>query len=192
MIFKLLPVECLIKSIKKERKLITHQILLSGRWRFRWGPVCAAWGKAPNSPTVLPRGEKRIVWKYGTCTSLRNPFSEPKTWVVYWHAWVSVGKQVRCLGFAISGPRFLRCTISFCLPQVRHDWLDLRVPIWDQDMEFLPGSEKIVTCTGHHQVVAGKDTRALQLLPKAFYSWSVGFGLAITTLDNSQLALLLK
>ncbi|KAL7978167.1 hypothetical protein Chor_005154 [Crotalus horridus] len=39
----------------------------------------------------------------------------------------------------------------FRAKNVRHDWLDLRVPIWDQDMEFLPGSEKIVTCTGHHQ-----------------------------------------
>uniref|UniRef100_A0A8C6XFQ7 WD repeat-containing protein 74 n=1 Tax=Naja naja TaxID=35670 RepID=A0A8C6XFQ7_NAJNA len=41
---------------------------------------------------------------------------------------------------------------SVYLSQVCHDWLDLRVPIWDRDMEFLPGSEKIVTCTGHHQV----------------------------------------
>ncbi|XP_058016757.1 WD repeat-containing protein 74 [Ahaetulla prasina] len=40
----------------------------------------------------------------------------------------------------------------FRAKNVRHDWLDLRVPIWDRDMEFLPGSEKIVTCTGHHQV----------------------------------------
>uniref|UniRef100_A0A2D4IQS0 WD repeat-containing protein 74 n=1 Tax=Micrurus lemniscatus lemniscatus TaxID=129467 RepID=A0A2D4IQS0_MICLE len=40
----------------------------------------------------------------------------------------------------------------FQAKNVRHDWLDLRVPIWDRDMEFLPGSEKIVTCTAHHQV----------------------------------------
>ncbi|XP_034281224.1 WD repeat-containing protein 74 [Pantherophis guttatus] len=40
----------------------------------------------------------------------------------------------------------------FRAKNVCHDWLDLRVPIWDRDMEFLPGSEKIVTCTGHHQV----------------------------------------
>ncbi|KAM6435436.1 WD repeat-containing protein 74 [Liasis olivaceus] len=40
----------------------------------------------------------------------------------------------------------------FRAKNVRHDWLDLRVPIWDRDLEFLPGSEKIVTCTGHHQV----------------------------------------
>ncbi|XP_070622734.1 LOW QUALITY PROTEIN: WD repeat-containing protein 74 [Erythrolamprus reginae] len=40
----------------------------------------------------------------------------------------------------------------FRAKNVCHDWLDLRIPIWDRDMEFLPGSEKIVTCTGHHQV----------------------------------------
>nr|BAE26600.1 unnamed protein product [Mus musculus] len=36
--------------------------------------------------------------------------------------------------------------------KVRNDWLDLRVPIWDQDTQFLPGSQKLVTCTGYHQV----------------------------------------
>nr|XP_060614231.1 WD repeat-containing protein 74 [Anolis sagrei ordinatus] len=49
---------------------------------------------------------------------------------------------------------------DLCKPQetifraknVRHDWLDLRVRIWERDMQFLPGSQKIVTCTGHHQV----------------------------------------
>ncbi|XP_060110341.1 WD repeat-containing protein 74 isoform X2 [Heteronotia binoei] len=40
----------------------------------------------------------------------------------------------------------------FRAKNVRNDWLDLRVPIWDRDMQFLPGSEKIVTCTGYHQV----------------------------------------
>ncbi|XP_074087352.1 WD repeat-containing protein 74 isoform X2 [Macrotis lagotis] len=40
----------------------------------------------------------------------------------------------------------------FKAKNVRNDWLNLRVPIWDQDIQFLPGSQKIVTCTGHHQV----------------------------------------
>ncbi|XP_036619055.1 WD repeat-containing protein 74 isoform X1 [Trichosurus vulpecula] len=40
----------------------------------------------------------------------------------------------------------------FRAKNVRNDWLNLRVPIWDQDIQFLPGSQKIVTCTGHHQV----------------------------------------
>ncbi|XP_063175232.1 WD repeat-containing protein 74 isoform X1 [Chroicocephalus ridibundus] len=40
----------------------------------------------------------------------------------------------------------------FRAKNVRNDWLDLRVPIWDRDLQFLPGSEKIVTCTAHHQV----------------------------------------
>ncbi|XP_010631264.1 WD repeat-containing protein 74 isoform X2 [Fukomys damarensis] len=40
----------------------------------------------------------------------------------------------------------------FKAKNVRHDWLDLRVPVWDQDIQFLPGSQKLVTCTGYHQV----------------------------------------
>ncbi|EDL33358.1 WD repeat domain 74, isoform CRA_b [Mus musculus] len=40
----------------------------------------------------------------------------------------------------------------FRAKNVRNDWLDLRVPIWDQDTQFLPGSQKLVTCTGYHQV----------------------------------------
>ncbi len=36
--------------------------------------------------------------------------------------------------------------------QVHHDWLDLRVPVWVSDIRFLPDSEQVVTCTGHHQV----------------------------------------
>uniref|UniRef100_A0A6I8N6L8 WD repeat-containing protein 74 n=1 Tax=Ornithorhynchus anatinus TaxID=9258 RepID=A0A6I8N6L8_ORNAN len=40
----------------------------------------------------------------------------------------------------------------FRAKNVRNDWLDLRVPIWDQDIQFLPGSQRLVTCTGYHQV----------------------------------------
>ncbi|XP_063084339.1 WD repeat-containing protein 74 isoform X2 [Cavia porcellus] len=40
----------------------------------------------------------------------------------------------------------------FRAKNVRNDWLDLRVPIWDQDIHFIPGSQKLVTCTGYHQV----------------------------------------
>lgn len=36
--------------------------------------------------------------------------------------------------------------------QVAHDWLDMRVPVWVRDIGFIPDSDKIVTCTGHHQV----------------------------------------
>nr|KAF6468662.1 WD repeat domain 74 [Rousettus aegyptiacus] len=48
----------------------------------------------------------------------------------------------------------LPTTLSPVYPphQVRNDWLDLRVPIWDQDIQFLPESQKLVTCTGYHQV----------------------------------------
>ncbi|KAL2081122.1 hypothetical protein ACEWY4_022975 [Coilia grayii] len=40
----------------------------------------------------------------------------------------------------------------FTAKNVKNDWLDLRVPIWVKDMAFIPDSDKIVTCTGHHQV----------------------------------------
>ncbi|XP_075401687.1 WD repeat-containing protein 74 [Tenrec ecaudatus] len=40
----------------------------------------------------------------------------------------------------------------FRAKNVRNDWLDLRVPIWEQDIQFLPESQKLVTCTGYHQV----------------------------------------
>nr|XP_033811356.1 WD repeat-containing protein 74 isoform X2 [Geotrypetes seraphini] len=40
----------------------------------------------------------------------------------------------------------------FKAKNVRNDWLDLRVPVWVQDLQFLPGSQKIVTCTGYRQV----------------------------------------
>lgn len=40
----------------------------------------------------------------------------------------------------------------FTAKNVRNDYLDLRVPVWVSDMRFLPDSDKIVTCTGHHQV----------------------------------------
>lgn len=49
--------------------------------------------------------------------------------------------------------RLIKLCAHMYLPhQVRNDWLDLRVPIWDQDTQFLPGSQKLVTCTGYHQV----------------------------------------
>ncbi|KAH7971629.1 hypothetical protein HPB52_000658 [Rhipicephalus sanguineus] len=35
---------------------------------------------------------------------------------------------------------------------VRNDFLDLRVPVWVTDMDFMNDSEKIIAITGHHQV----------------------------------------
>ncbi|KAM4018090.1 WD repeat-containing protein 74 isoform 2-T2 [Anomaloglossus baeobatrachus] len=40
----------------------------------------------------------------------------------------------------------------FKAKNVRNDWLDLRVPVWIRDLDFIPESDKIVTCTSHHQV----------------------------------------
>uniref|UniRef100_UPI00358F886B WD repeat-containing protein 74 n=1 Tax=Myxine glutinosa TaxID=7769 RepID=UPI00358F886B len=53
----------------------------------------------------------------------------------------------------------------FKAKNVRNDWLDLRVPVWIMDMQFLPQSEKIVTCTAHYQVrvydQSGKQRRPI-------------------------------
>lgn len=40
----------------------------------------------------------------------------------------------------------------FVAKNLRNDWLDLRQPEWVRDLAFMPDSDKIVTCTGHHQV----------------------------------------
>ncbi|XP_028275599.1 WD repeat-containing protein 74-like [Parambassis ranga] len=40
----------------------------------------------------------------------------------------------------------------FTAKNLRDDWLDLRRPHWVRDMAFIPDSDKVVTCTGYHQV----------------------------------------
>ncbi|XP_039987663.1 WD repeat-containing protein 74 [Xiphias gladius] len=40
----------------------------------------------------------------------------------------------------------------FTAKNLRDDWLDLRRPQWVKDMAFIPDSDKVVTCTGYHQV----------------------------------------
>ncbi|KAM9820379.1 WD repeat-containing protein 74 [Neosynchiropus ocellatus] len=40
----------------------------------------------------------------------------------------------------------------FSAKNLRDDWLDLRRPHWVRDLAFIPNSERLVTCTGHHQV----------------------------------------
>lgn len=42
----------------------------------------------------------------------------------------------------------------FTAKNLRDDWLDLRRPHWVRDMAFIPDSDKVVTCTGYHQVCA--------------------------------------
>ena len=37
--------------------------------------------------------------------------------------------------------------------QVKHDFLDLPVPIWVSDLAFVPNSEQVVTCSRHGQVL---------------------------------------
>lgn len=40
----------------------------------------------------------------------------------------------------------------FCAKNVRNDWLNLRVPVWETRTEFLPGTNQVVTSTGYSQV----------------------------------------
>ncbi|XP_070685414.1 WD repeat-containing protein 74 [Pempheris klunzingeri] len=40
----------------------------------------------------------------------------------------------------------------FTAKNLRDDWLDLRRPQWVRDMAFIPDSDRVVTCTGYHQV----------------------------------------
>lgn len=40
----------------------------------------------------------------------------------------------------------------FRAKNVPNDWLDLRVPIWDRDFCFVPGTEQLLTCTAYGQV----------------------------------------
>ncbi|KAM9317741.1 WD repeat-containing protein 74 [Pholidichthys leucotaenia] len=41
---------------------------------------------------------------------------------------------------------------TFSAKNLRDDWLDLRRPYWVRDMGFIPDTEKVVTCTGYHQI----------------------------------------
>ncbi|XP_013888796.1 WD repeat-containing protein 74 [Austrofundulus limnaeus] len=43
-------------------------------------------------------------------------------------------------------------TPVFTAKNLRNDWLDLRRPHWVRDLDFIPNCDKVVTCTGYHQV----------------------------------------
>uniref|UniRef100_A0A8D3CKV3 WD repeat-containing protein 74 n=1 Tax=Scophthalmus maximus TaxID=52904 RepID=A0A8D3CKV3_SCOMX len=43
-------------------------------------------------------------------------------------------------------------TPVFTAKNLRDDWLALRRPHWVRDLAFIPDSDKVVTCTGFHQV----------------------------------------
>ncbi|XP_064600705.1 WD repeat-containing protein 74-like [Liolophura sinensis] len=40
----------------------------------------------------------------------------------------------------------------FKAKNVRNDWLNLRAPVWVLGIQFIPDSQKVITCTGYHQV----------------------------------------
>ncbi|XP_030008081.1 WD repeat-containing protein 74 [Sphaeramia orbicularis] len=40
----------------------------------------------------------------------------------------------------------------FTAKNLRDDWLDLRQPYWVRDLAFIPDSDRVVTCSGYHQV----------------------------------------
>lgn len=52
----------------------------------------------------------------------------------------------------------------FTAKNLRDDWLDLRRPQWVRDMAFIPDSEKVVTCTGYHQVCSHCGAKSVKNL----------------------------
>jgi hypothetical protein len=49
-------------------------------------------------------------------------------------------------------PQHAKSTPTFTSKNVRPDWLELRVPVCDNDVRFVPNSPLIVTATAQHQV----------------------------------------
>lgn len=56
----------------------------------------------------------------------------------------------------------------FTAKNLRDDWLDLRRPHWVRDMAFIPDSDKVVTCTGYHQVSSSCSYHGLRYLLSSF------------------------
>lgn len=58
----------------------------------------------------------------------------------------------------------------FKAKNVRNDYLNMRVPVWITDMEFLKDSKQIVTCTGYHKVRLYDPTTS-QRRPVLDFDW---------------------
>lgn len=58
----------------------------------------------------------------------------------------------------------------FKAKNVRNDFLNMRVPIWVTDMEFIKETKQIVTCTGYHKVRL-YDTSTSQRRPVLDFEW---------------------
>ena len=106
----------------------------------------------PHQRHLVATGGKENDLKVWDLTNPSTPTFKAKN--------VSILHTCGCIGWALalmevlvlSGCNWKNLGI-FSSMQVRNDWLNLRVPIWVMDMAFLPDSQQIVTCTGHHQVL---------------------------------------
>jgi len=67
---------------------------------------------------------------------------------VHQHRVATGGKENGLKLWDLQSPR----SPVFSAKNLRDDWLDLRRPQWVRDVAFIPDSDKLVTCTGYHQV----------------------------------------
>ncbi|EPQ02235.1 WD repeat-containing protein 74 [Myotis brandtii] len=100
--------------------------------------VLRVWGDNDKETSSDPLLELRVG--PGVCRMRQDP--------VHPHVVATGGKENALKVWDLQGSE----EPVFRAKNVRNDWLDLRVPIWDQDIQFLPESQKLVTCTGYHQV----------------------------------------
>nr|XP_019569523.1 PREDICTED: WD repeat-containing protein 74 [Rhinolophus sinicus] len=100
--------------------------------------ILRVWGDTEKETSSDPLLELRVG--PGVCRMRQDP--------VHPHVVATGGKENALKVWDLQGSE----EPVFRAKNVRNDWLDLRVPIWDQDIQFLPESQKLVTCTGYHQV----------------------------------------
>uniref|UniRef100_A0A914VBV8 WD repeat-containing protein 74 n=1 Tax=Plectus sambesii TaxID=2011161 RepID=A0A914VBV8_9BILA len=76
-------------------------------------------------------------------------------------------------------------TPTFTSKNVPPNWLQLRVPIWINDLRFLNNSENVVTCTGAHQIHV-YDPRSGQRRPVQELLWQEEPLTAMSTCANDK------
>ncbi|XP_053908496.1 WD repeat-containing protein 74 isoform X1 [Cuculus canorus] len=145
--------ELLVASLDRSVKLFSTE---KGKFTDSWqcpggdGPFC---GIATHDSAIITCVESGLirVWRQdgtepleleaggGLCRMRQDPVNQQRLG--------TGGKENALKVWDLERPR----EPVFRAKNVRNDWLDLRVPIWDRDLQFL-SSGKIVTCTAHRQI----------------------------------------
>ncbi|XP_071657570.1 WD repeat-containing protein 74 isoform X3 [Patagioenas fasciata] len=136
-----------LKEVNLRRKQATNHVCGGGGLN-RSGGVCALGWADPAEREILVACRDRFVHRFSTesgkfCGGRRCP-----------------GGEGPFCGVAALRGSIVTCVESGVVTvwredgteDVRNDWLDLRVPVWDRDLAFLPHGDKVVTCTAHRQV----------------------------------------